>query len=154
MPSVSDVVSIVALALSAYALWTTSKFHRRQLSLIESQEKLNARLLSKDESEALEKRKADVGASLTKLGTSKYRLKVFSEGKASARNVQIEFPEGNDIVPESEISAKFPMQILEQHQSVDLIAAVHMGTPPKQTVVLRWQDDHSNANEKTVYITL
>lgn len=154
MVSVSDVVSIVALTLSGYALWTTSKFNKRQLSLIDSQEKLNARLLAQGESEALEKRKADVGASLVALGSSKHRIKVFNKGKASARNVRIEFPDGNDLVPNSEITDKFPMEVLEQHQAVELIAAVHMGTPRKQTVILRWADEHSDANEKTVYLTL
>ncbi len=154
MVSVSDVVAIIALALSGYALWTTSNFNKRQLSLIDSQEKLNARLLAQGETESLEGRKADVGASFVKLGTSKHRIKVFNKGKAAARNVRIEFPGGNEMVPGSEIRDKFPMEILEQHQAVELIAAVHMGTPRKQTVILRWEDEHSEANEKTVYLTL
>jgi hypothetical protein len=154
MISVSDVVAIIALALSGYALWTTSNFNNRQLKLIESQEKLNARLLAEGETEALEKSKADVGASLVKLGSSKHRVKVFNKGKAPARNVRIEFPDGNNMVPGSEISDKFPMEVLEQHQAVELMAAVHMQTPRKQTVILRWEDEHSDANEKVVYLTL
>lgn len=89
-----------------------------------------------------------------KLGSSKYRLKVFNKGQAPAHNVIIEFPDGNDVVPTSEIREPFPMEILEQHQSVDLIAAVHMGRALKQTVVLKWSDDSSETNEKTVYLTV
>jgi len=152
--TLSDVVAIMALAFSGYAIWITSKFNKRQLSLIDSQEQLNKRLLERGDSEAIEARKADVGASLVKLGSSRYRLKVFNKGKAVARDVRIEFPNGNDIVPDAEIADKFPMEIMEQHQSVDLIAAVHLMTPRKHTVTLRWADDYSDSNEKTVFLTL
>jgi hypothetical protein len=152
--TLSDVAAIIALLLSGYAIWTTSRFNKRQLSLIASQEELNKRLLARDDSDALESRKADVGASYVKLGNSKYRLKVFNKGKASARNVRIEFSDGDGPVPKSELDDKFPMEVLEQHQSVDLIAAVSMGTPRKQTAILKWTDDHSDDNEKTVYLTL
>lgn len=152
--SLSDIIAVFALVLSGYAVWTTSRFNKRQLSLIDSQEKLNKRLLEQREDEVLEARKADVGASIVKLGSSKYRLKVFNRGKAPARSVQIEFPNGNDLVSESEIGQKFPMEVLEQHQSVDMIASVSLGTPAKHTVLLRWVDDQSDSNKKTVYLTL
>lgn len=152
--TLGDVAAVIALLLSGYAIWTTRNFNKRQLSLIESQEELNKRLLAQGDTEALESRKADVGASYVKLGSNKYRLKVFNKGKAPARNVRIEFPDGDTPVPKSEIADKFPMEVLEQHQSVDLIAAVSMGTPSKQTAIVRWLDDHSDSNEKTVYLTL
>jgi hypothetical protein len=149
----SDVIAILALVSSAYAIWTTSRFNRRQLSLIETQEKLNKRTLAQSESEALDARKADVGASLVRYGGNNYRVKVFNKGKSPARNVVIEFPDGNNMVPDSEIRDKFPMELLEQHQSVDLIAAVSMDTPSKQPVVLKWSDDNSDNNKKTSYLT-
>jgi len=140
--------------LSGYAIWTTSKFNKRQLSLIESQEELNKRLLAQAESEALEARRADVGAKYVKLDHSNYSLRVFNQGEAPARNVQIEFPDGEPPVPQSELTDKFPVEILEPDASVELMAAVHMGTPRKQKVVLRWADEHSDDNEKTAYVTL
>lgn len=152
--SLGDIAAVIALFLSGYAIWTTSKFNKRQLSLIETQEELNKRLLAQDDSEAADAIKADVGAKYVKLGNSKYRLKVFNKGKASARNVQIEFPDDDAPVPKSEIEDKLPMELLEQHQSVDLIASMSMGTPRKQKAILRWADDHSDSNEKTVYLTL
>jgi len=152
--TLSDIVAVIALLLSGYAIWTTSRFNKRQISLIESQEVLNRRLLAQGETEEQEARKADVGAKYVKMGSRNYKLRVFNKGKAPARNVRIEFSDGDSPVPKSELTHKFPMEILEQHDSVDLIAAVHMQTPPKQTVILRWADDHSDDNEKTVYLTL
>lgn len=151
--SVGDIVAVLAFLLSGYAIWTTSSFNKRQLSLIDTQEKLNKRLLEQGESETLQARKADVGASVVKLGNRSYRVRVFNKGKSAARNVQIEFPNGNNMIPVTELRHKFPMEVLEQHQSVDLIAAIHNQTPPKQEVVLKWDDDHANENQKTVYLT-
>ena len=145
--SISDVIAVAALGLSGYAIW-------RQKPLFESQKRLNALLLEQGENEALDARKADISASFVKLGKSKYRLKIFNKGKATARNVRIEFPDGDDVILADEVSDKFPMEVMEQHHSVDLIAAVHMGTKRKHPVKLIWADDFAENNEKTVYPTI
>jgi len=152
--TISEIVSIIALALSGYAIWTTSRFNKRQISLIDSQDQLNKRLLEQGEKETLDAQKADMGASFLKLGSSKYRLKVFNKGQAAARNVRISFENEDNPVGKNEIERKFPMEILEKHQSVELIAAVHMRTAAKHTMKIYWEDDHSKNNEKTVYPTL
>jgi len=152
--TLSDVVAGLALLLSAYATWKTVQFNDRQKSLIESQQRLNQRLLEKEDAESTAERKADLGATFIKLGSSNYRLKIWNRGRAAARNVSIGFPEGNDCLIESDISSKFPMETLETHQSVELIAAVHMGTKSKHAIKLSWADDFSPSNEKVVYPTL
>lgn len=152
--TVSDIAAGLAFMLSAYATWKTVQFNDRQKFLIESQQKLNQRLLEKEDAESISDKKADLGAAFVKLGSSKYRLKIWNKGKTAARNVSIEFPEGNDCIIESEIDAKFPLEVLETHQSVELIAAVHMGTKRKHAIKLLWVDDFSQSNEKVVYSTL
>ena len=152
--SASDVVASLALLLSGYATWKTVQFNNRQKSLIESQEELNRRLLEKEEAESSSARKADLGASFIKLGSSSYRLKIWNKGKSPAHHVTIEFPEGNDCIAESEITEKFPLEALETHQSVELIAAIHIGTKRKHAIRLLWADSFSEQNEKTVYPTL
>jgi len=152
--SFGDVVAGIALILSGYATWRTIKFNERQKSLIESQKRLNNLLLEKGESEALDARKADLGATFIRLGNNKHRLKIWNKGKAPARDVRIKFPDGNDLLIDSDISEKFPLEILEQYQWVELIAAAHMGTKQKLTLRLIWADDFSENNEKTVYPTL
>lgn len=153
-PSITDLIAGMALILSGYATWKTIKFNERQQSLIESQKRLNDLLLEKSELEAVDARKADIGASFIKLGNSKYRLKIWNKGKAAGRNVQIEFPNGNDILVASEISEKFPLEVLEQHQFVELVAAPHMESKRKHTIRLIWSDDFAEKNEKTLYPTL
>ncbi|WP_038881867.1 hypothetical protein [Vibrio jasicida] len=147
------VVALLALGLSGYATWKTIQFNKRQDSLVETQNKLNQLLLAKETDEVLEDRKADVSASIIKLGNGKYRLKVWNKGSSEARDVSISFPDGNHLVDESELESKFPYECLEKHGSIELIAFIHGQTPRKQKILIRWSDDHMNKNEKLVYPT-
>ena len=152
--TLSDIVTALALFLSAYATWKTVQFNGRQKSLIESQERLNERLLAKEDNEAEVERKADLGVTFIRLGHTKYRLKIWNKGKAPARNVTIEPLGGSDCLIQSDIDEKFPLEILEAHQSVELFAAVGIGTKSKHPVKLCWSDDFSVTNEKVFYPTL
>lgn len=152
--STSDVISGLAFLLSAFSAWKTIQFNSRQKSLIESQEKLNLRLIKREDAEAKEEKKADLGATFVKLGSSKYRLKIWNKGKSTARNVRIEFPDGNECLMQSEIDEKFPLEAIEPHHSVELIAVVQWGTKSKHVLKLLWSDEHMDANEKVVYPTL
>ncbi len=149
-----DVVALLALFLSGYATWQTVSFNKKQKSLFESQEDLNRRLIEKENEGLIKGKKADIGATFIKLGSSSHRLKVWNKGESSARNVRIEFPESEGIVMESDVSSKFPLEVLEKHQSVELIAYVHNGTKRKHTVRLLWDDEAGTNNEKIVYPTL
>ena len=152
---ISNIISSLALGVSSVALWVTHNFNRRQKSLIESQEKLNRLLLEKELHASESDRMADLGASFARIGPkSSYRLKVWNKGKAAARNVSIEFPNGNDVIPDSELKDKFPLESLEPQAGVELIAAVHMGTSRKHVVKLAWDDGAASRNEKTIHLTL
>ncbi|MCG6211657.1 hypothetical protein K6U56_06725 [Vibrio furnissii] len=149
-----DVIAGLAFLLSGYATWQTVSFNKKQKSLVESQEKLNNLLLEKENDDAIKEKHADLGAAFIKLGSSKYRLKIWNKGSATAKNVRVEFPEGNDVVIESELADKFPMESLERYQSVELIAAVHTQTKRKHVIRLIWEDDAQPHNEKLSYPTL
>ncbi|MDD9180708.1 MULTISPECIES: hypothetical protein [Aliivibrio] len=148
-----DGIALVALGLSGYATWRTIQFNKRQDSLVEIQNNLNKLLLAKETEEVLEDLKADLGASIIKIGNGKYRLRIWNKGNADARNVKVDFPNDNHIVDESELLSKFPYECLEKHGSIELIAFIHSQTPKKQTLLLRWSDGHRNSNEKLVYPT-
>lgn len=151
--SVSDVVSVLALLVSGYAIWTTASFNRRQIELVEGQKQLTAQQLKQGEADAIQAKSADLGANFVKVG-DRYRLKIFNRGRASARNVKVEFVEGRDTFISTDVEGKFPLEVLEPQQSIELIAAVHMQTKAKHTLRLLWVDDASETNDKTVYPTL
>lgn len=148
-----DIIAGFALLFSVYATFKTIQFNNRQQALIHTQEKLNQLLLSKETAEAEIEKQAELGASFLKLGNNKYRLKVWNKGKAIAYNVTIEFPEGNEFVSENEVNDKFPLQLLDAHQSVELIAFVHIGSKSKHLVKLKWSDGRVQRVEKSIWVT-
>lgn len=149
-----DIIAGLAFILSAYATWQTVIFNKKQKSLIESQEKLNNILLEKEKSESDGAKQAELGANFIKIGPSKTRLKVWNKGPAVARDVIVEFLEGNDIVIPGELTEKLPMEVLERHQAIEFIAAPDMQSRRKYTLKLIWKDERSEINEKVVYLTL
>jgi hypothetical protein len=151
--SVGDAIATGALLLSGYSTWMTFRFNQKQKQVIESQERLNSLLLEKETSEALNFRKADLGATFIKIGSNDRRLKIWNKGKSAARNITMEFPEGNGCLIQSDIDSKFPLEILDTHQSVELIAALSLNSKSKHPIRLIWSDDFSSRNEKVVYPT-
>jgi hypothetical protein len=143
----SDVIATVALLISAYVAW-----HQRGINA--SQKKVNELLLQQGETEAQAIRKADLGASFLKLGKNNYRLKIWNKGKATARNIRIDFPDGNQFVVKSDVSRKFPLEALEQFQSVEVMAYMTLGTDGKHHVRLTWDDESGKDIEKSVYVTV
>lgn len=143
----SDVIATVALLISGYVAW-----HQRGINA--SQKKVNELLLQQGENEAQATKKADLGASFLKLGKSNHRLKIWNKGKATARNVRIAFPDGNQFVAEDDVRRKFPLETLEQFQAVEVIAFLSLGTDGKHHVQLIWDDDSGDDIEKSVYVTI
>lgn len=147
-----DVVALLALGLSAYSLKKTLAFNKRQSQFEELEYKLNKLLLRKEDQDALSNIKADVSANFVRMGKDEYRLKVFNKGKNPARNVRIEFPEGNEIL--IGVDDKFPVPILEQYQTVELIAALDFQSSSRLSIRLIWNDDSGNDNTKELTPTI
>lgn len=151
--TLGDVISGAALLLSLIATYTSWRSNKEQKQFMETQERLNRVLLERETHEAAHDKSADLGASFLKLGRSSYRLKIYNKGKAIARNVRIEFPDGNSLISQDDIDAKFPFEIFDVHQSVELIAAIALESKPKLAVKLLWDDDSRVDNQKLIYPT-
>jgi hypothetical protein len=81
----------LAPVLSCYSTWKTLQFNKKQEELIESRRRLNALLADKESTERAESKRANLGAVFSKVGSNSYRLKVFNQGLAIARTVQMSF---------------------------------------------------------------
>lgn len=154
MVGVGDLIAGAALLLSAYATWRAHRVSSRQERVLELEEKVHALTLEREARLAISAEQADVSCSLVKLGSSKYRLKVFNRGKAVARNVRIELADSSDLVPESEVRRKFPMRVIEPGQAVELMAMVHMQTKSRHSVRLHWEDANGANQVKELDVTL
>lgn len=149
----SDIVALFAFFLSLYAVRKTLEFNKRQNELAETTNKLNTLLLEKESQNILYQKKADISANFIKV-EKKHRLKVFNKGRGLARDVRIEFPEGIGVLIPDDVQDKFPIPILEQDQSVELIAAVTLGSSSRMTIKLIWNDESGVDNEKTLPLTI
>lgn len=152
--TLGNIIASLALGLSAYATWGSHRFKKKEDELMDLQGKVNSLILEKEQREAEQAGQADLGASFVSIGSKKHRLKIFNKGKMPAHNVNIDFLGNNDIVPDSEIDNKFPMEHIDPGQAVELIAAVHMQTKRKHAIRLRWSDPNGEEREKAVYPTL
>ncbi|UST72308.1 hypothetical protein NF675_14935 [Pseudomonas siliginis] len=149
-----DVIAGFALLFSIYATFKTVQFNNRQQKLIDTQEKLNQLLLNREASDIELDKQAELGASILKLGNNKYRLKIWNKGKAPAQDVSIEFPESNEIISEREVNEKFPLQFLDAHQAVELIAVIGVSTKSKHLIKLEWTDGRVQRVEKSIWVTI
>jgi|SRR5690554_4561243 len=152
--SLGDIIAALALALSVYATWRSHRFKAKETELMDLQGKVNSLILEKEQREAEHAGQAELGASFVSIGSKKHRLKVFNKGKVPAHDVKVTFLDGNDVVPDSEIEDKFPMEHIDPGQAVELIAAVHMGTKRKHAIRLTWNDPGGPERVKDVYPTL
>lgn len=143
-----DVVAVLALALSAWSMKMTIDFNRRQNEFIETNEKLNQLLIEKESQETLLQKKADVSANFINIGKHNHRLKVFNKGRGTARNVRLEVLDDAELLHTGDIADKFPIPILEQHQSAEVIASVHMQSANRTHIKLIWDDDMGIDNAK------
>ncbi|MEQ6334719.1 hypothetical protein V2I08_14940 [Sphingobium sp. MK2] len=137
------------------AIWSaiqTGRFNKRQSAFAETAERLNQLLIDKEASDSQSQRKADVSATFIKIGKNNYRLKVFNKGMVPARNVRLEMLSGESLVGQHELQQKFPLQVLERHQSVELITSVHHQSPRRAHVRLHWDDDAGEAHNKELWI--
>lgn len=147
-------IAVLALALSGYSVWKSLQFQEQQRELLEIRKKVNNLVLAREQAEAQASSHAEISARLITIGSKNHRLRIFNKGKATARNVRIDFPDGNQLIMESDIDQKLPMEFMQPGQTVELIAALVMNSPRKLRVQLRWQDEDGEEQNSIVDTTL
>ncbi len=146
--SMSDVFAGLALIVSMIALWQNHKTNLLQKPLLDLQ-------LQKEKEELESKSKADIQARYFNVGSNKKKLKISNVGFCNARNVRLLFDEesGTPLIPD-DVQSKFPINVLEPKNSIDLIVVDHMGTPRKHSIFVEWDDDFKLDNTKEITLTL
>jgi hypothetical protein len=142
------IVALVALIISLISMRKTNKFG-------ETTDRLNRLLIERETADGVVAKKADLSANLIRTGKNDHRLKVFNRGRGVARNVRLlDLNAGESILISSDISRKFPVPILEQHQSVEVIASMHLKSSPRVHIKLQWDDESGSDHEKELTPTL
>lgn len=141
--SLTDAIALLALILSAYSIYKTIEFNRRQNEFANTADHLNKLLLRKEKDEAVGAISADLNARVVKIGNG-YRLKIYNKGKSPARNIRLECP----IVREfSIIDDALPLDVIQPGGNFDLIVASALGSPSAVTIKLIWDDERGRDRE-------
>lgn len=155
--AVANFFAGMALVVSVYALVRTRsvRTHERRIreqehAVAKVQEELSQLQLERERREADAASSANVGARFVKLGRHQQRLRVFNKGKAPAYGLEIHCPEGNPLLAESDIESKFPIEMFEPGDSVDLLSTAAIGSPVKMTVELRWNEEDGTSQRKRI----
>ena len=142
-----QLISWAALFLSGIALIVAFRVQRRQPELI-------AKQIAELERGAKQRHEAHVVAELQRSDAwvgagGRLAITITNEGPAEAREIDIQFPDGNSPIPQDEARTKLPIPVLQAGGHFDLIAAVSNDNPPPFHVVLRWHDGLGEQVQKT-----
>ena len=146
--SASDIISLIALILAGYTTFKTIAFNKKQQELDERTDMLNKLLIRKENKEAISEFRADISANFIKIGSNNHRLKIVNKGKGTAKNVRIKCVENHGCLIESDIDRKFPIQIFESFQHVELIASSALNSNDTLVIELIWDDETGKDNSK------
>lgn len=144
---ISAAAAAITVPISFYAILRQRKFER-------TQQLLNERLIEQSDREEIESAKANLRATSIGLGSSKHKIRISNVGPATAKNVRLVVPDENTVLIKSDFEAKFPLDVMERHEAVDLIATVSMGTAPKQPIELVWDDGHGENRSKKIEVVV
>jgi hypothetical protein len=141
----------ITLFLLLYAVYKSIRYAQVKSELESLQAQMDRLLLRERAAETAQGEKADLYAEFVKVeGDNHPKLRVTNLNKSLAKNVRIEFPEGNKVLLKPDIDAVFPIPVLNMHKAIDLSIAVYNNSPRKLTVDLIWDDGFQDNNVKTI----
>lgn len=150
----SDYIASAALIISAYSAWNTYDFNKKQKPILEQQKLLNEIQMQKNLDEEKLNKAAFMNATIVSMGNSKYKLRIFNEGRAAAKNVKIFVPLQNELyIDDYELKSKFPIEELPAKESLNLTIMRHNNSKHRYQVDLLWEDELSRENKRTVQVT-
>ena len=98
--------------------------------------------------------KANISAKMHKIRQNNWKISIYNDGPAIAKNVNITAYEDNGFIQENMLKGILPMEKMESGQSVDIPAIVNLQSNPKETVELTWDDPSMIQRKKTEVITI
>ena len=96
--STGDIIAFFALIASIYAIYQNYKTNQRQAGLLEMEKELNRFLIKKEQDELDSRLRTDIKGRYFKLGSNQYRLKLWNDGFANAKNITLSFKDNENIL--------------------------------------------------------
>lgn len=153
--TVGDLKSAASAIIASIALVVSVISMRKANKSNETADQLNRLLIEREKSEGMSSKQADLSANIIQVGKSSHRLKIFNRGKGVANNVRlIDMDPDNTLLIDGDIPRKFPLLVLEQHQSVELTAVITKDTGSRAHIKLLWDDETGKNHEKELTPTV
>ena len=142
---ISSGLSLLAISLTIIVYFKHDKRLKKQ------EEKINAYLLKKIETEDSENKKAQIRGNIVKGKKGSRILKIFNSGKSIARNIRVEYlGDMQNIISWNE---HFPYELLNPQDNTEIYLSISEGTKIMNIKYI-WNDDFQNDNEFTQVLTL
>lgn len=139
-------VASISLLVAVISLIKSSKAQKIQTQVNELELRIKQYELESIEMAQAAANKPCVEARMIKIGTGKYRLKVWNSGNATAYNVVAKFEEGcNIMIMDRE---KMPFDELEPNKNFELVLITHFGSASKFKIITEWVDADAEQHSK------
>jgi len=151
--SIGDIIAMIAIIISFLVLYRTRKFSELQAKVLEVQSKLGELQIKRELRDSNAEDKCELGINFVKIGNT-HRMRVFNRGPAKAHNVTVTILDGHDLVPQNMVDQKFPVERIDKHQSIDVLAHSSFGSGSKVIAKITWKDKRGNDFEDDFYASL
>lgn len=147
--NITTFTEIAGVVLAFFALIFSFAKYRIQKKPRKIQEKLDRMDLQNKQEEEIAKRSASVNAKIIAPFIADFKIQVYNNGPAQAKNVDISYQEKHNWT----YMSKFPISILNPEECVEM--EIRTGANPKCTVkaILSWTDDAGD-KKKDIILTL
>lgn len=143
-------IPVLTGVILIYAIYQTVQYARLKNQFDQLQVQMERVLLREKIVLQQASEKADLDAQFVKTDGKHTKLQIVNRNKPLATNVRIDFPEGNQLIIQKEIDAKFPLASLNMHTPIELSIAVYNNAPRKIVLQLIWDDGFQMKNIKTI----
>jgi len=139
----------IVLFLILYIIYKKFRYHQLKKDYESLQQQMDRVLLREQATLAQEGEKADLQAEFVKSDHDSHpKLRIRNVNQALAKNIRIDFPNGNNLLLKKEVDAIFPIDTLNKHKEILLSIAVYNNAPRKIAIELIWDDGYNMNNSK------
>jgi len=148
-------VSLVAVVLSIISLVRTRKVQKEQIELQKITAELSRKQIQIIEREQAEQNKAKISVELVRFGND-YRFLISNVGYAKASNIHFDLDQDcqdNPLV-QGDYETKIPIPSLNPGSSIELLAAISMGSAGRYHVLVRWDNPDGTQEEDRIFVAI
>lgn len=142
----------VALFLFIYAIYKKLQYHRLKQEHAQLQEQMDRLFLRQQAEEAQASEKAELDVQFIRHEDERHpKLQIRNLTTSLAKNIRIEFPDGNNLILQQDIEQQFPVAVLNKHKAIECAIAVYNNAPRKIKVELIWDDGFQDNNVRAFH---